>query len=252
MGVVGVVDGHALAVGNAALMADHAIDVTPLQAQVERWSSSGKTPVYVAVDGALTGALAIADRIKPTSAAAVAALRRMGIEVAMLTGDTQRTAEAIAREAGIALVVADVRPEGKVEEIRRLQRAGRIVAMVGDGINDAPSLAQADVGIAIGTGTDIAIEASDITLMRGDPTSVVDALALARASLRIMRQNLFWAFVYNSVGIPVAAGALFPFVRLLLSPILASAAMAMSSVSVVSNSLRLRSWRPPHVTRTHA
>ena len=252
MGVVGVVDGHALAVGNAALMADHAIDVTPLQAQVERWSSSGKTPVYVAVDGALTGALAIADRIKPTSAAAVAALRRMGIEVAMLTGDTQRTAEAIAREAGIARVVADVRPEGKVEEIRRLQRAGRIVAMVGDGINDAPSLAQADVGIAIGTGTDIAIEASDITLMRGDPTSVVDALALARASLRIMRQNLFWAFVYNSVGIPVAAGALFPFVRLLLSPILASAAMAMSSVSVVSNSLRLRSWRPPHVTRTHA
>ncbi len=251
-GVVGIVDSQALAVGNAAMMADYAIDVTPLRTQLDGWTSNGKTPVYVAVNGALTGAIAIADPIKPTSASAVAALRKAGIEVVMLTGDTQRTAEAIAREAGIVRVVADVRPEGKVEEIRRLQREGRIVAMVGDGINDAPSLAQADVGIAIGTGTDIAIEASDITLMRGDPTSVVDALALARSSLRIMKQNLFWAFVYNTIGIPVAAGALYPVFRILLSPILASAAMAMSSVSVVSNSLRLRGWRAPIVRTDHA
>ncbi|MFP5354964.1 MAG: copper-translocating P-type ATPase, partial [Gemmatimonadota bacterium] len=251
-GVIGIVDGHALAVGNEALMGDHAIDVAPLRAAVDAWSAQGRTPVYVALNGALAGAVAIADPLKPTSARAVAALVGQGVEVVMLTGDTRRTAEAIARQAGIARVVADVRPDGKVEEIRRLQREGRIVAMVGDGINDAPSLAQADVGIAIGTGTDIAIEASDITLMRGDPTSVVDALALARASLRIMKQNLFWAFIYNTIGIPVAAGALYPVFRLLLSPILASAAMAMSSVSVVSNSLRLRSWRPSTTDRHHA
>jgi Cu+-exporting ATPase len=244
-GVVGVVDGHALAVGNAPLLADYAIDVAPLRPQVDAWSANGRTPVYIALNGTLAGALAIADPLKPTAAQAVAALRRLGLEVVMLTGDTRATAEAIAREAGITRVVADVRPDGKVEEIRRLQSAGRVVAMVGDGINDAPSLAQADVGIAMGTGTDIAIEASDITLMRGDPSSVVEALALARASLRIMKQNLFWAFVYNSVGIPVAAGALYPVFRVLLSPILASAAMAFSSVSVVSNSLRLRSWRAP-------
>ncbi|GMV09519.1 MAG: copper-translocating P-type ATPase [Gemmatimonadetes bacterium SCN 70-22] len=251
-GVVGVVDGQGLAVGNAALMADNAIDVAPLSEQAGAWSSLGYTPVYVAVNGTLTGALAIADPLKPTAAQAVEALKAQGMEVVMLTGDTHRTAEAIARQAGIARVVADVRPDGKVEEIRRLQREGRVVAMVGDGINDAPSLAQADVGIALGTGTDIAIEASDITLMRGDPTSVVDALALARSSLRIMKQNLFWAFIYNSIGIPVAAGALYPVFRLLLSPILASAAMAMSSVSVVGNSLRLRSWRPPTRGQRHA
>jgi Cu+-exporting ATPase len=239
------VDGHALAVGNAPLLADYAIDVAPLRPQVDAWSANGRTPVYIALNGTLAGALAIADPLKPTAAQAVAALRRLGLEVVMLTGDTRATAEAIAREAGITRVVADVRPDGKVAEIRRLQAEGRVVAMVGDGINDAPSLAQADVGIAMGTGTDIAIEASDITLMRGDPSSVVEALALARASLRIMKQNLFWAFVYNSVGIPVAAGALYPVFRVLLSPILASAAMAFSSVSVVSNSLRLRSWRAP-------
>jgi Cu+-exporting ATPase len=251
-GVVGIVDSQALAVGNAALMADYAIDVASLREVVDGWSADGRSPVYVAVNGALAGALAVADPIKASSARAVAALRAMGLDVVMLTGDTQRTGEAIAREAGIVRVVADVRPDGKVEVIRRLQRTGKVVAMVGDGINDAPSLAQADVGIAIGTGTDIAIEASDITLMRGDPMSVVDALALARSSLRIMKQNLFWAFVYNSIGIPVAAGALYPLFRILLSPILASAAMAMSSVSVVSNSLRLRSWRVPTVRTNHA
>jgi Cu+-exporting ATPase len=251
-GVVGVVEGQALAVGNAPLMADYAIDVSPLREVVERWSSAGRTPVYLALNGRLAGALAVADPLKPTSAAAVAALRRRGVEVVMLTGDTARTAEAIGREAGISRVVADVRPEGKVEAVRRLQSEGRVVAMVGDGINDAPSLAQADVGIAIGTGTDIAIEASDITVMRGDPATVVEALALARASLGIMKQNLFWAFVYNTIGIPVAAGALYPLFHLLLSPILASAAMAMSSVSVVSNSLRLRGWRSPLGRPGHA
>jgi len=244
-GVVGVVDGVAMAVGNAVLMADYVIDVAPLQAEVEGWSANGRTPVYVAMNGALTGALAVADPLKISAASAVAALQASGIEVVMLTGDTDRTARAIAAAAGIARVVADVRPEGKVDEIRRLQGEGRVVAMVGDGINDAPALARADVGIAMGSGTDIAIEASDITLMRGDPRVVVDALALARASMRIMRQNLFWAFVYNTIGIPVAAGVLYPLTHLLLSPILASAAMAMSSVSVVSNSLRLRRWRVP-------
>jgi len=244
------VDGHAVVIGNAALMSDYAVDVTALRAGVESLSAEGKSPVYAAIDGVLVAVLAISDPIKSSSASAVATLRRAGHDVIMLTGDTEPTALAIARRAGIAHVVAGVQPEGKVEEIRRLQRLGRIVAMVGDGINDAPSLAQADVGIAIGTGTDIAIEASDITLMRGDPRSVPEALELARASMRIMRQNLFWAFVYNSVGIPVAAGALYPFFGVLLSPILASAAMAMSSVSVVSNSLRLRRWQSSTATGT--
>ena len=250
-GVVGVVDGHALAVGNVALMGDYAIDVSSIQATVNGWTSKGRTPVYVAIDGAFAGALAIADPLKPGAAAAVAALRASGLDVVMLTGDTRATAEAIASEAGITRVVAEVRPDGKVDAIRRLQDAGAVVAMVGDGINDAPSLAQADVGIAMGGGTDIAIQASDITLMRSDPTSAVHALALSRASLRIMKQNLFWAFVYNSIGIPVAAGALYPLFGILLSPILASGAMAMSSVSVVGNSLRLRGWHPSNPRSPH-
>ncbi len=251
-GVVGVVDGHALAVGNAALMADYAIDVAPVRKRIDGWTAQGRTPVYVALDGEFAGALAIADPIKAGAADAVAALRANGIDVVMLTGDTKATAESIAREAGITRVVAEVRPDGKVDEIRRLQGEGEVVAMVGDGINDAPSLAQADVGIAMGGGTDVAIQASDITLMRSDPWSAVHALALARASLRVMRQNLFWAFVYNSVGIPVAAGALYPPFGILLSPILASGAMAMSSVSVVGNSLRLRGWRPSNDRRPSA
>ena len=250
-GVVGIVDGTRVAVGNAVLMADQAVDVSALRERVNGWSANGRTSVYVALNGVLSGALAIADPLKPSAGAAVAALRAQGIDVVMLTGDSHATAEAIARDAGIHRVVANVRPDGKVDEIRRLQREGRVVAMVGDGINDAPSLAQADVGIAMGTGTDIAIDASDITLMRGDPTSVVQALALARSSLRIMKQNLFWAFVYNAIGIPVAAGALYPVFHMLLSPILASAAMALSSVSVVSNSLRLRRWRPPSINAQH-
>jgi Cu+-exporting ATPase len=242
-GATGVVDGAALAVGNEALMADWGADVTPLRDAAERLAGEGKTPMYALVDGALAGLLAVADPIKPTSRDAIARLRRMGLDVVMLTGDNRRTAEAVARQAGIDRVVAEVLPEGKVAEIRRLQEQGRVVAMVGDGINDAPALAQADVGIAIGTGTDIAVEASDVTLMRGDLRSAAAAVALSRRTMRTMKQNLFWAFIYNVIGIPVAAGALYPAFGLLLSPILASAAMAFSSVSVVANSLRLRRAR---------
>jgi Cu+-exporting ATPase len=242
-GALGMVDGAALAVGNERLMADYAVPVEPLQADAERLAAQGKTPVYVAIDGKLAGLLAVADPIKPTSKEVVARLKRMGLHVVLLTGDNRRTAEAIAHQAGIDHVVAGVLPEGKVEEVRRLQHEGAVVAMVGDGINDAPALAQADVGIAIGSGTDIAIEASDVTLMRGDLGGVADAIALSRRTMRTMKQNLFWAFIYNVVGIPVAAGALYPVFGLLLSPILASAAMAFSSVSVVANSLRLRRAR---------
>ena len=239
-GAVGIVEGTFLAVGNERLMKEYAADPSPLAADAERLSREGKTPVYVAMDGRLEGLLAVADPLKATSREAVASLRRMGLEVVLLTGDNPRTAEAIARQAGIGRVVAGVLPEGKVAEVRRLQAEGKVVAMVGDGINDAPALAQSDVGIAIGTGADIAVEASDVTLMQGDPRGIASAVALSRRTMRTMRQNLFWAFIYNVVGIPIAAGALYPAFGLLLSPILASAAMAFSSVSVVTNSLRLR------------
>jgi Cu+-exporting ATPase len=242
-GAIGVVDGFALSVGNAALMADYAIDIAPLREAAERLAGDGKTPMYVAVNGALAGVIAVADPIKDTSREAIARLHAMGLEVVMLTGDNRRTAEAIARQAGIERVVAEVLPDGKVAEIKRLQGEGKVVAMVGDGINDAPVLAQADVGMAIGTGTDIATEAADVVLMRGDLRSAADAIALSRRTMRTMKQNLFWAFVYNVVGIPIAAGLLYPALGLLLSPILASAAMAFSSVSVVTNSLRLRTFR---------
>jgi Cu+-exporting ATPase len=242
-GVMGVVDGHAVLAGNEALMHDHAIDVTPLRPAAEQLAGDAKTPMYVAVDGRLAGLLAVADPIRATSPAAIARLHAMGLEVVMLTGDNQRTAEAIARAAGIDRVVAGVLPEGKVEEIRRLQAGGKVVAMVGDGTNDAPALMQSDLGVALHTGTDIATEAADVTLMRADLMGVVHTIQLSRRTMRTMKQNLFWAFVYNVVGIPVAAGALYPWFRILLSPILASAAMAFSSVSVVMNSLRLRRAR---------
>jgi Cu+-exporting ATPase len=242
-GAVGVVDGHALAIGNEALLADYSVPTAPLAEAAERLAGEARTPVFVAVDGELAGVLAIADPVRETSREAIARLHGMGLEVVMLTGDNRRTAEAVARQAGVDRVVAGVLPEGKVAEVKRLQEQGKTVAMVGDGINDAPALAQADVGIAIGTGTDVAIEASDVTLMRGDLRGVASAIALSRRTMRTMKQNLFWAFVYNVVGIPVAAGALFPAWGLLLSPILASAAMAFSSVSVVANSLRLRRFR---------
>jgi Cu+-exporting ATPase len=196
--------------------------------------------MYVAVDGTLAGLVAVADPVKPGAAAAVGRLRAEALQVVLLTGDQPATAEAVGAEIGVSRVVAGVTPEGKVAEVERLQAAGQVVAMVGDGINDAPALARADVGIAVGTGTDIALEAADIALMRGDLEGVAEAIALSRRTMRTMRQNLFWAFAYNVVGIPVAAGVLYPAFGMLLSPILASAAMAFSSVSVVTNSLRLR------------
>ena len=242
-GATGVVDGTALAVGNAALMADYAINITALAAVAERLAGEGRTPMYVALDGALAGLIAVADPIKATSREAIATLHGMGLEVVMLTGDNQRTADAIAAAAGVDRVVAGVLPDGKVAEIKRLQAEGKVVAMVGDGINDAPALVQADVGMAIGTGTDIAVEAGDIVLMRGDLRTAAQAIMLSRRTMRTMKENLFWAFIYNVIGIPVAAGVLYPAFGIMLSPVIASAAMAFSSVSVVGNSLRLRRAR---------
>jgi Cu+-exporting ATPase len=229
--------------GNAAFLEESGIATAPLAAAAGELASRGRTTVFAAVDGALAAVIGVADPVRPTSREAIARLERMGLEVVMLTGDGRPTAEAVAREAGVARVVAGVLPEGKLEEIERLQREGKVVAMVGDGVNDAPALARADVGIAMGSGTDVAVEASDVTLMRPDLGAVADAIALSRRTMRTMRQNLFWAFAYNVVGIPVAAGALYPAFGMLLSPVLASAAMAGSSVSVVTNSLRLRRFR---------
>jgi len=230
-------------VGNSKLLTDRGIDVQPLQTVAEELRSDGKTAMFIAIDGKLAGVLAVADPIKPESKEAVEALRKLGLRIVMLTGDGKRTAEAVARQVGIDEVHAEVLPEGKVDVVRQLQQEGRKVAMVGDGINDAPALAQADIGIAIGTGTDVAMEASDLTLIRGDLRGVVTALSLSRATVKTIKQNLFWAFIYNVIGIPIAAGALFPITGWLLSPVIASAAMSFSSVSVVMNSLRLRAYR---------
>jgi Cu+-exporting ATPase len=243
-GAQGVVQGRALLVGNAALLADWSVEVAPLATEAAALAERGRTPVFVVVDGALAGLLGVADPVRATSSAAIARLRALGLDVVLLTGDTAATAAAIAREVGIAQVVAGVLPEGKVREIERLQGEGRVVAMVGDGINDAPALARADIGIAMGGGTDVAVEAADVALLRGDLTGAADAIALSRRTMATMRQNLFWAFAYNVVGIPIAAGVLYPTFGILLSPIIASAAMAFSSVSVVGNSLRLKGWTP--------
>ena len=238
-GATGTVQGRAVAIGNAALMADWGIDVSPLGAWAMDRTRRAETIVYVNIDGALAGAIAVADAVRPTSVASVRRLRAMGLDVVLLTGDVETTAQAVARDVGIDRVIAGVLPEGKVDAIRELQERGEVVVMVGDGINDAPALARADVGVAMGSGTDVAIEAGDIALLRPDLGGVADAIALSRRTMRIMRQNLFWAFVYNVIGVPIAAGVLYPAAGILLSPILASAAMAMSSVSVVTNSLRL-------------
>jgi Cu+-exporting ATPase len=243
-GASGVVDGHTVVAGNARLMTERGLDTRGLTGGDSTFASEGKTTIFVAIDGRLSALVAIADPIKETSREAIERLQAQGLAVVMLTGDSRDTANAIARAAGIASVVAEVMPEGKVDEVKRLQSIGKVVAMVGDGINDAPALAQADVGIAMGTGTDIATEAGDIVLMRGDLNGVADAIAISRATMRTMKQNLFWAFIYNVVGIPIAAGVLYPVFGILLSPIIASAAMAFSSVSVVTNSLRLRGFRP--------
>jgi Cu+-exporting ATPase len=238
-GVAGVVAGVSVAVGTAAFLRDWGVDPVPLAAVVEGWSAAGKTPLLAAVDGRLAGALAVADVVRPESAAAVAHLRALGVEVVLLTGDTPATAQAIARQVGIDQVVAGVLPAGKVAEVRRWQEAGRVVAMVGDGVNDAPALAQADVGMAMGSGTDVAMAAGDVVLRRGAVAGVADAIVLSRRTVRVMRQNLGWAFGYNVVAIPVAMGVLVPLWGVQLSPLLASLTMAFSSVSVVGNSLRL-------------
>ena len=243
-GIQATVDGHALLVGTARLLTGAGIDTAACEPIVDRLSTQGKTPVLVAVDGRAAGVLAVADTVKPESTDAIAALTRLGINVVMITGDNARTAAAIAAEVGVPRALADVLPEHKAGEIARLQGEGCRVGMVGDGINDAPALAQADVGLAIGTGTDVAIEAADITLISGSLSGVVTAIRLSRATMRNIRQNLFFALAYNSIGIPVAAGALYPFLGIRLSPIIAAAAMAMSSLSVVGNANRLRRWRP--------
>jgi Cu+-exporting ATPase len=247
-GVLGTVAGRRVAVGSRAFLAELGSDPGPLAGEADRLAAEGHTPLFVAVDGVLGGLISVADPIKPESSEAVARLRRLGLETVLLTGDNRETAVAVARAVGIDQVVADVLPEDKLAEIRRIQEQGRSVAMVGDGLNDAPALAQADVGIAMGTGTDVAMEAGAVTLMRGDPRGVPDAIVLARRTMRVIRQNLFWAFVYNVVGIPVAAGALFPVLGLRLTPTMAAAAMAVSSVTVVTNSLRLRRFGGPAVS----
>ena len=236
-------DGRVL-LGNRTLMDARGIDVRLLAGRVRELAAEGKTAVYLAFAGRLLGVIAAADVPKPDATRAVAALKRLGVSVAMLTGDHRLTAEAIARQARLDRVLAEVLPEDKAREIRALQAKGRRVAMVGDGINDAPALAQAEVGIAMGSGTDVAIDAADVTLMRGDLVGVVAAIELSRRTIRVIRENLVWAFGYNTILIPVAAGALYPLWGVQLSPILAGAAMAFSSVSVVTNSLRLKRWRP--------
>ena len=244
-GVDAEVDGHKVQVGADRYMERLGLDISAVRQVALRLADDGKTPLFAAIDGKLVAVLAVADPLKEGSSEAVAALRALGHEVAMLTGDNRRTAQAIAREVGIDRVLAEVLPDRKADEVGRLQAAGRKVAFVGDGINDAPALARADVGVAIGTGTDIAIEAADIILMSGDLRGIVNAVALSQRTLRIIRYNFFWAYAYNVALIPVAAGVLYPLLGLLLNPMLAAAAMSISSIFVVTNSLRLRRFRPP-------
>lgn len=242
-GVQAVQDGKTLYAGNDRYMESIGADTAALRAAAEMLAAAGKTPLYFAEEQQLLGVIAVADVVKPDSAAAIAALRRSGCEVVLLTGDNQRTAEAIARQVGVDRVIAQVLPQDKARCIEDLQKAGRLVAMVGDGVNDAPALVTADVGLAIGAGTDVAIESADVVLMRSSLMDIVDAAALSRATLRNIRQNLFWAFFYNSIGIPVAAGVLYPALGITLNPMIAAAAMSLSSVCVVSNALRLRGWK---------
>ena len=243
-GVSGRIDGHDVLFGNAKLMRDRGIPIDALEPDWGRLASEGKTPMYVSIDGKIAGLVAVADTVKADSKAAIDVLKALGIEVVMLTGDNGRTGRAIARQVGIERVLAEVLPEDKAHEVQKLQLEGKSVGMVGDGVNDAPALAQADVGFAIGTGTDVAIEASDVTLIKGSLMGVVTAIEISRATMRNVRQNLVGAFGYNSLGIPVAMGVLYPFIGLLLSPLIAAAAMAFSSVTVVTNANRLRLFQP--------
>jgi len=253
-GVQATVHGQNILIGSPRLMREQGVALGALEAAIERLQGEAKTAVVVAADGKALGVLGIADPVKPTSAEAIATLTRQGVQVVMLTGDNRRTAEAIGRQVGLApeQVIAEVLPEMKAAEVKRVQGEGRVVAMVGDGINDAPALAQADVGIAMGTGTDVAMATADVTLLRGDLRSVPQAIQLSRATMRTIRWNLFWAFIYNVIGIPLAAGVFYPLLGWQLSPIVAAAAMAFSSVFVVSNSLRLRGMRLEGTVRDQA
>ncbi|MDQ2896119.1 MAG: heavy metal translocating P-type ATPase, partial [Actinomycetota bacterium] len=243
-GVDAEVEGRAVLLGNRRLMVDRGVATAELDARADELAREGKTPMYLSLDGQAAGLIAVADTIKPDSIAAIERLRRSGLEVAMITGDNVRTAQAIAHQVGVDRVLAEVLPQDKANEVHKLQLEGKKVGMVGDGINDAPALTQADVGFAIGTGSDVAIEASDVTLVGGSLQSVVTAIEISRATMRNIKQNLFGAFVYNGAGLPIAAGVLYPFIGLLLSPLIGAAAMAFSSVTVVSNANRLRRWKP--------
>jgi len=239
-GVIGKVEGRSVALGNIRLLEELSMDPGPLRARAEELRSEGHTVMFVAIDGRAAGLVAVSDPIKRSTQQAIEILHREGVKIVMLTGDSRTTAEAVARRLGIDQVEAEVLPEQKAEVVKRLQAEGRIVAMAGDGVNDAPALAQAQVGIAMGTGTDVAIESAHITLVKGDLRGIAKARRLSRATMRNIRQNLFFAFAYNVLGVPIAAGALYPFFGILLSPIIASAAMTFSSVSVIANALRLR------------
>jgi Cu+-exporting ATPase len=243
-GIEATIGESTLLLGNAAFMTEHAVDTADVRQAVDRFATDGKTPMFIVRDSVLIGVIAVADVVKPNSARAIDTLHGMGIEVAMITGDNRRTADAIARQVGIDRVLAEVLPQDKALEVKKLQADGRRVAMVGDGINDAPALAQADVGIAIGNGTDVAIESADIVLMKSDLMDVATAIQLSKATIRNIRQNLFWAFAYNTLGIPIAAGLLYAFGGPRLNPMIGAAAMSLSSVSVLTNALRLRSFRP--------
>lgn len=247
-GIQATLSGEAVLAGNAGYLAQNGVSLAAMEADAHRLAEDGKTPLFLAESGRLLGCVAVADVVKPDSAKAIAALRRMGRRVVLLTGDNQRTANVIARQIGVDQVIAQVLPQDKAKCVAQLQQQGQRVAMVGDGVNDAPALAQADVGLAIGAGTDIAIESADVVLMKSSLLDIPAAMDLSRAVLRNIKQNLFWAFFYNSIGIPVAAGVLYPALHLTLNPMLAAAAMSLSSVCVVSNALRLRGWKPPVFT----
>jgi Cu+-exporting ATPase len=240
-GVSGQVAGRRVALGNHRLMERLQVDLADLAARAEEMRGQGETVMYVALDQSAAGLIAVADPIKDSTAEAIRLLQGEGVEIVMLTGDTHTTAEVVARRLGLERFEAEVLPDGKAEVVKRLQAEGRIVAMAGDGINDAPALAQAQVGIAMGSGTDVAMESAGVTLIKGDLRGIVRSRRLSRATMANIRQNLFWAFAYNSLGVPLAAGVLYPFFGLLLSPMIAAAAMSFSSVSVIGNALRLRS-----------